>query len=147
MRLYKVFFDASVIFSAINSNTGGSYKLTGLSKDKKIVAITTESVVEEVEENNKKFRTGPQNIGSFIKEHSFLVREVVTESEIQAFIGIVHEKDAHVLAGAILTESDYLVTLDKKHLDNKLVRNKVPQTKILSPKSILKILRKEKVII
>jgi len=136
--MIKVFFDASVIFSALYSNQGGSYRLASLVAKGKIIGVTTQTVIEELEDNLKKFKkTTKAELYQFISEHNFIVREKISESEIKPFLDVVDEKDAHVVAGAMLTGCDYLVTLDKKHLDNSSVKAKISKIKIASPRQLL----------
>lgn len=138
----KVFFDTSVLFSAINSATGGSAKLASLAQMKAILGITTQNIIEELEKNQYKFEeVNSEIIHGFIEKNNFLVRKSVTESEIEPCHGIIERKDAHVIAGAILTHCDYLATLDKKHINNKRVKAKIKQVIILSPKELLSIIR------
>lgn len=146
MRSPKIFFDASIIFAAIYSKTGGSAKLSELAKKGNITAITTQSVIDEVEANRDKFKKKGIDTGQFIKERNLHVRERVTQSEIDPYLQMVAEKDAHVIAGSINTDSDYLVTLDKKHLNRQKVKDKLPQITILSPKLLLNLLREKKVV-
>ena len=137
--MLKVFFDSSVLFSAIYSDKGASRKLVELVKKKVIVGIITENVIEELKANILKFKTpiSSSEIDEFIQQSQFLVREEVSLEEIQPYLNLVEEKDAHILAGAILTKSDFLVTLDKKHLNNKSVKEKVKEVIIISPKEFL----------
>ncbi len=133
----KVFFDASVIFSAVYSPKGASFQLSILTKEEKIVGVTSQTAIDEVIDNIGKFKKEPNlNIVSFISDYNFLVREAITIDEIQSYKHIVEEKDAHVLAGAILTGSNYLVTLDKKRLDNPGVKSKVSNIRIISPREL-----------
>lgn len=143
MPLDKIYFDASILFAALYSKTGGSYKLARLSEEKKIIALTSQTVIDEVKANIKKFKEGQVDIGLFIKKHNFYVREVVTQDEIEAYKNIVAQKDAHVLVGAASTESDYLVTLDKKHINKKQVKGVFTKSQIVSPKQALGVLRKK----
>ncbi|OGK10365.1 putative toxin-antitoxin system toxin component, PIN family [Candidatus Roizmanbacteria bacterium RIFCSPHIGHO2_01_FULL_35_10] len=135
--MIKVFFDASVIFSAIYSESGGSRKLTDFVKLRDIVGITTQTVIEEVEDNINKFRDRKASPKQFIKDSNFIVREKIKQSETKTYAEIVNEKDRHVLAGAILTGCSYLVTLDKKHLNNPLIKIKISKIIIVSPKELL----------
>lgn len=137
----KVFFDTSVIFSAIYSPSGGSSKLASFIRSEIITGITTQTVIEELEDNLYKLNeTNPKIIHDFLKENNFLVRKSISLSEIEPYQTLVEKKDAHVIAGAILTNCDYLVTLDKKHLNNIKVKIKITQVKILSPKELLQII-------
>lgn len=144
MPLTKVFFDASAIFACIYSDTGGSNKLARLAQDKELIAVTTESVIKEVKENSDKFKQPEVDIDSFLQQHKFFVGETITENDITPYERIVDKRDAHVIAGALLTGCDHLVTLDKKHLDNEAVKEKIRQLQIHSPKSMLQFLGKAK---
>lgn len=137
--MIKVFFDASVIFSAIYSKSGGSSKLALLTQKKKILGITSETVLKEVEGNAHKFGPAANDLTTFITENNFIVREKIASDELKPFISIVVEKDAHVLAGAVSTRADYLVTLDKKHINNESVKRKINKPQIVSPKELLSI--------
>jgi predicted nucleic acid-binding protein len=67
-----------------------------------------------------------------------LVREQIKQSEIEEFTDLIEEKDAHVVAGAILTNCSHLVTLAKRHIDRKETKEKfLPKLKILSPRELL----------
>lgn len=139
----KVFFDTSVIFSAIYSQSGGSSKLASFIRSEIITGITTQTIIEELEDNLYKLNeTNPKIIHDFLKANNFLVRKSISLSEIEPYQSLVEKKDAHVVAGAILTNCDYLVTLDKKHLNNTKVKIKITQVKILSPKELIRMITK-----
>jgi len=139
--MIKVFFDASAIFSALYSNQGGSYRLTSLVAERKIIGVTTQTVIKELEKNLKKIKNiAKKEFHQFIIRRNFIVREKISESEIKPFLDVVDKKNAHVVAGAILTGCDHLVTLDKKHLNNSSVKAKISKIKIISPKESLSII-------
>lgn len=136
--MLKIFFDASVLFSAIYSPTGGSNQACRLVKDGQIKGFTTQTVMDELQANiakfSKKTKISPAN---FIADHHFVVRSEISEREIKHFKTIVVAKDAHILAGALFCKCEYLLTLDKKHLDNEGVKNKFSEAIITSPKEFL----------
>lgn len=134
----KVFFDASVLFSAIYSSKGASFQLVSLVKKNKIIGITTQTVINELKNNLPKLKDETsKNIDQFIVENNFIVRQTIIISEIKPYLSIVEANDAHVVAGAILTSCHYLVTLDKKHLNNQKIKEKIKKVTILSPKELL----------
>lgn len=139
----KVFFDTSVLFSAIYSQTGGSYQVCQLVKNEKLKGFTTQTVIKELQDNISKFspktKITPEK---FILENKFVVRSEITEREIRPYIKIVVDKDAHVLAGTTLCKCDYLLTLDKKHLNNENVKEKFTEAIITSPKEFLEYFNK-----
>lgn len=139
----KIFFDSSVLFSALYSKRGASYALVCFIKRKKIIGIITETVIAEVMSNVNKLPTHTDDsIEQFIAESGFLVRRYITVSEIEPYVAVVEEKDAHVIAGALITRCEYLVTLDKKHIDTRVVKNFVKdRLSVVSPQEMLSRIR------
>ncbi len=134
--MITVFFDASVLFSGLYSSTGSSRALLELVKGKIIYGLTSKTVIDELEDNIQKF-DHRINIDLLINEYGILIREKISNDEIKPYTSIIEEKDCHVVAGAILTGSQYLVTLDKKHLDNQIIKEKINDVKIISPRDLL----------
>ncbi|OGK19941.1 putative toxin-antitoxin system toxin component, PIN family [Candidatus Roizmanbacteria bacterium RIFCSPHIGHO2_02_FULL_37_13b] len=136
--MIKVFFDASVIFSGMYSVSGASSRLLTMVKGKQIIGLTTQTVIEELNNNLHKIpKYQRYEIDKKIIDCGLIVREKITTDEKQPFTALVNQKDVHVIAGAVLTHSDYLITLDKKHLNNKIIRDKIKKVKIISPKDLL----------
>lgn len=137
----NVFFDASVIIAAILSPTGGSAKLIAYAKNKTILAITSQTVVDEVTDHTEKIHKTPEDIVEYIKESGLIIRERVTQVEIEKGTEIVDAADRHLIVGARGSVCRYLVTLDKKHLLRSDVRKNVAPLRILNPKGLLEKLR------
>lgn len=134
----KVFFDASVIIAAILSPTGGSAKLLGPARAKTFVAITSQTVIDEVIDHSEKIHKTAEYIFEYIKESRLLIRERVIQTEIEKVSGIVDPTDAHLVVGAQGSACGYLVTLDKKHLLRPDVQKMVAPLRIVNPKELLK---------
>ncbi|MEK9143716.1 MAG: putative toxin-antitoxin system toxin component, PIN family [Patescibacteria group bacterium] len=137
MTKSKIFFDASIIIAAILSPTGGSARLLKFAKNRTIVAITSQTVIDEVTDHTEKIHKTSQEISLYIKESGLLVRERVTQVEIEKVSGIVDSTDAHLVVGARGAACQYLVTLDKKHLLRAGVRKNVLPLQIVNPKELL----------
>lgn len=135
--MHKVFVDASVIIAAMLSPTGGSSKILELAKAGIIKAIVSQTVIDEVKSKARKIKSSETEVDEFIKKSAVLVRKRVTKSEITPFINSVDITDAHLIAGAMLTNSNYLVSLDKKHLLKQEIKDKFKPLKIVSPKEFL----------
>lgn len=135
----RVFFDASVIIAALLSKTGGSSKLLKYINLKKIIGITSQTVIEELleEDKPKRIKRSKEEIEKFIADSGLLVRESITAQEIAPYQGLIEVEDAHLIAGAKLTKCPYLVTLDKKHLLRKDIQQRFLPLKIVSPKELL----------
>lgn len=137
----KVFLDASILMAALASKKGGSRKILKLSEEKRFLSIVSQTVVNETVGNIDKLRgVTTDNLWEIIKNSNIIVRRKITREEIEPFVGIVDEKDAHVLAGASLTNCDFLVILDKKHLLKDSVKSKIKRPRIVSPKEFLELL-------
>lgn len=135
----KIFLDASVIIAAMLSPGGGSAKVIKLGQLGSWIQITSLTVIDEVKDHIEKIGKSVMEIDQFIKEHSIVVRKRVTKLEINPFIELVDETDAHLIAGAKLTGADFLITLDKKHLLKEDIRNKFKPLKIVNPEELLRL--------
>ena len=133
----KVYFDASVIIAALLSSTGGSAKLIQFSKIKAITGITSQTIINEIENRSVKLKKSKKEIRQFIKDSSLLVRERITSQENKEYEDVVDKEDAHVVAGAHLTKCEYLVTLDKRDLLRPDIQEKFLPLRIVSPKELL----------
>lgn len=134
----KIFLDASVIIAGMLSPNGGSAKVIELSKVGLFVGITSQTVIEEIEEHVLKIKKDKREIQKFIVNSNILVREKILLSEIEN-IKKIDADDAHLIVGAKLTECDFLVTLDKKHLLRSDIRKYFKPLKIVTPGELLEI--------
>jgi|SRR3989344_6259442 len=135
----RVFFDASVIIAALLSPNGGSSQLLKYIKLGKIVGITSQTVIEEILEEDKfiRIKKSQREIEQFIVDNRLIVRKPITIGEIEPYQGLVDIEDAHLIAGANLTRCRHLVTLDKKHLLRADVQKRFLPLKIVSPGQLL----------
>lgn len=136
--MIKIFLDASVIIASMLSPTGGSSKVIRLGQLGEWAQITSQTVIDEVKDHTEKIDKSAQEIDQFIKEHSVIVRQRMTKSEIKPFIKLVDEGDAHLIAGSKLTGADFLVTLDKKHLLKADIKNRFKPLNIVNPEELLR---------
>lgn len=114
----KVFLDASVIITGINSKNSASNIILKLSQKGKVKTFVSAIILNEVIRNlNKKF---PENILQdflrYLPQSKFKKIEFKDESEILKFQGITTQKDIHVIAAASKAKVDFMVTFDRKHL-------------------------------
>ena len=130
----RIFLDSSVLFSAVNSPTGGSSKIFTL---KGIKITTSKLVLTEVERNVRK------KLLSFHLERFFtLVKslEIINQTPDFKMINkakqVIVTKDAVILAEAKKAKTHYLVTLDKKHFLTVEVINFLKPQKIVTPKML-----------
>jgi len=131
----KVFFNASVIIAGLISPTGGSGKLISWSLKSKIKGVISEIVFNEILSHLNKISRNESEIRKIILT-SFEVIIKPKGSTVNKYKKkVADEGDAHVLASASETKSNYLVTHDKKHL--LILKNKIKEYKIVSPKELI----------
>lgn len=127
----KVFFNASVILAGLKSPSGGSGKILKWGKQRKIKALASEVILDEVLRNVVKVGLSHDQVMDSIKE-IFSVAPAPSAILVKSFHKIsLDEGDSHVLASGQDSKADYLVTLDQKHL--LILKNKVKKFKIVSP--------------
>lgn len=130
----RIYFDASVIIAAMLSSQGGSCKLLQLVHNRKIVGMTSQTVVNEIIRHADKIKFSKKEIVAFIADRNLIVREEMSPDEIRPFTGEIDEEDAHVIAGALLTKCNFLVSLDRKHIVRNDIRRKFLPLNIVTPK-------------
>lgn len=130
-----VFVDSSVLFSAVNSPTGGSSKLFVL---KGIKLITSNLVLTETERNVR------EKLHEYHLERFFMLvnkveilKQVPNDQLIEKAKEAIVEKDAVILAEAKQAKTNILVTLDKKHFLNDKAEKFLKPQKILTPKMLI----------
>lgn len=135
-----VFLDSSVLFSAVNSPTGGSSKLFTL---KNVRLVTSSTVLTELERNVRK------KLQSFHLERFLMlvsqikqIRQQPNKQLIKRAQKVIVEKDAIILQEAKQAKSNYLVTLDQKHFLNPKVTEFLQPQKVLTPKMLIQKLEK-----
>lgn len=137
-----VFVDSSVLFSAVNSPTGGSSKLFTL---KDIKLTTSKTVLTETERNIRE-KLHEYHLERFfmLVEKMRILEQLPDDKLITKAKAIIAEKDAVILAEAKQTKTNNLVTLDKKHFLNAKVAKFLKPQKALTPKMLIGMLEERK---
>lgn len=131
----KVFLDSSIIISASASIYGASAYILGLGRIRQIEVYVSPEVLREAKKNIES-KLDLDCIKRFLYYSQLanlrLEPEADTESirECQKYI---HTKDAPILAAAIISPAEYIITLDRKHFLQKEVEDFVKQKIISSP--------------
>ncbi|MDI6602739.1 MAG: putative toxin-antitoxin system toxin component, PIN family [Patescibacteria group bacterium] len=138
-KLSKIFFDTSALLSGLNSPSGASGIIISFFKLKKIILIISPEVILETERVIKnKFPLLEIPFFDFLTSRPIITQKV-TLKEIKSARAIVNSEDTPILAGAIKSRADFLITLDKKFYIE--VKNKT-KIKILFPSEFLRKFRK-----
>lgn len=138
----KVFLDANIFFAAARSLEGGSGFILELAKKNKFRIITINYALFEAEKNirekldNFYLNCHYQNIIEAkpeIQSIGFISSEQI--AKIEKFLPF---KDVPILLGTILSNSEFLITLDKKHfLNNEKLKKLNFDFRIINPKEFL----------
>ena len=140
MDISKLFIDASVFIAAAGSPKGGSSFVLELCKRGRFRAVCTKLVLLEAERNIHR-KLGAEALLRFyqgLAELDPTLEAFPTPEEIASCEPIVGEKDAHVLAAALKSGADVLLTLDRKHFMTEKVRNARLGLKIATPGDLLR---------
>lgn len=145
MGKQKVFLDSSVIISALLSNRGGSfYILNALSYsfDLQINEYVLEEILGILNQKFKKDMNMRPSFFAFLGAGSISVLPNPTMREVKNLQDVISENDTPILASA-LKNSDFLVTLDKEFLDQKILDLASNQgLSILNPKEFIELFKK-----
>lgn len=133
----KVFIDASVFIAASESSTGGSSVIFEACQKGILKPVTSRLVLREAERNIQK-KLSAATLARFYRLVSELQLQLQPlPGDYRSFGRIIREKDAHVLAAAVKSGSDYLITLDRKHFKTERIEKANLPIKIRTPKEFL----------
>lgn len=113
----RLFFDASALFAAAYSSTGGARELLRLAIQGRVLVLVSQEVLEETIRNL--VRKAPEKVAAYKELLVLLDLEVVcspTRAEVSEAEEHVAQKDAPIIAAVKKSQVDFFVNLDKKHL-------------------------------
>ncbi|MFH1535213.1 MAG: putative toxin-antitoxin system toxin component, PIN family [Patescibacteria group bacterium] len=140
----RVFLDSSILITALLSSRGGSFYILTQLKGEFHFQINNYVLEEIFEVLDKKFYSQKE-----LKNYLFLLLGLAkigilpnpSQSSLKRFSKIINKEDAPILASA-LSNSNYLLTLDKDFLNEK-IRNFARENNVLifTPKEFISFLR------
>ncbi|MBU1322524.1 putative toxin-antitoxin system toxin component, PIN family [Patescibacteria group bacterium] len=134
MPSLTVFLDASVILSGMASPQGGSGFLLKAAKQKKIILIATPLIINEVNRHLAKLKLQSKQLKTLLNRQIIRLVKDPDETTIARCCRLTADPDdAHVLAGAILANVNFLLSLDKKHILTKRVKKHLFPIRVFSP--------------
>ncbi|MCG2685926.1 type II toxin-antitoxin system VapC family toxin [Candidatus Parcubacteria bacterium] len=135
LGMKRAFLDSSVLFTAVNSPSGGSAKLFTLDK---IKLVTSKVVLAETERNvRKKLRSYHLKRFFLLVGQLEILDQKPNSKLIEKARGVIVKKDAVILAEAKKAQSDFLITLDRKHFFTPSVAKFIKPQQVLTPKMLL----------
>ena len=133
-----LFFDASCLVAAAGSPTGGSGFLLSVCSREFLKAAVSQPVLLEAQRNVLD-NLGGDSVGRFYRLVATTPMTVValpSPTTQRSYEQVVGEKDAHVLAAAVVAAAPFLITLDQR-LEKRVNEAKVGVT-ALSPGGFIK---------
>lgn len=136
----RIFFDACCFFTAFNSSNGAASLILELARFKHLSIVANNEVVREAYLNlHKKSDTKKRDHFQRTIESGLIELLPSPDSqEIEKWKNLTHEKDCHILASALLSKVDFVITLDKKHLLTSKVKNNF-SIQVINPGEFLNI--------
>ncbi len=121
--MITVFLDANVIFAACHSQSGGSAFIINLARLGDLKIVTSRLALKEAEKNLR-IKSTEEALDRFYQLHGLGIDLVESDRMVakQKFGKLVSDKDAPILASAIKSKANFLMTLDKKHFLSLKVR-------------------------
>lgn len=135
----RVFIDASVFIAAAGSPSGGSALALDICQGRRYTAVCSQRVLLEAQTNIRD-KLPREALARFYRLLAASSPELVTpaiDDEIARCAEFIALKDAHVVASAIKGAAAYLITLDRKHLANEMVRAAGLAFQIMTPGDFL----------
>ncbi|MFQ6050041.1 MAG: putative toxin-antitoxin system toxin component, PIN family [Candidatus Paceibacterales bacterium] len=123
-KKFKLFFDSSALLSGLNSPSGAAGIIISAFLAGEFFIYISDQVIEEIQRNIKtKFPLLRDSFLSFLLSRPKIVKQSSLK-EIKKAHKLIHSEDAPILAAAIKSKPDFLITWDIKHfLKNEVVSN------------------------
>jgi len=120
-KKFKLFFDSSALLSGLNSPTGGAGIILSAFLAGEFFICISNQVIEEVQRNiQSKFPLLKDQLLNFLLARPKIIKQPSLK-EIRKVYKLIKSEDAPILAAAIKSKSDFLITWDKKHFLKKEV--------------------------
>lgn len=125
LKKFKIFLDSSALISGLNSPAGAAGLIISAFLAGDFFIYISDQVVEEVRRNIEfKFPLLRENFLSFLLGKPRIIKQPAIK-EIRKSYNIIHSDDAPILAAAIKSKPDFLITWDIKHFLKKEVISNV----------------------
>lgn len=142
--MIRVFLDASVIFAAAYSETGAARELFRQATRDQVRLVVNQDVMDEAQRNlAKKVPQGEMLLQVLM---AVVNPEIAPDPSPQLTSQVsqyIVEKDVPVVAGALASQVDYLVTFDRQHLLRPVEVAKKSGLKIVLPEVVVEAVRRE----
>jgi len=138
-RLISAFLDSSVIIAAVLSPRGGSFRLCREAASGRLKLVSNRYVHDEVERAlRKKYPHTLPRFRELLRWGKFGIRRNPPAAHVERYAVYLPPEDAPILAGAIGAGANFLITLDRDFMTEKVRRAELPIT-IAAPKEFFQL--------
>lgn len=130
-RKIRVFFNASVVLAGLRSPKGASGVLLSWIKQQKITGVISEIVWSEVLRNAPHLGLSHEETKLCMEKYFLIINAPEQKKFIPYEKIVIDTGDIHLFVSTEDTKSDYLVSLDKKHV--LLLQSTITKFRIISP--------------
>ncbi len=138
----KVFLDTSALIAGIASSKGAARAVLQLAEIELIEVIVSRQVIVEADRNiEQKLPEMLDEYREFIKLLAPVLVDDPLQNDVRKYFNMINQYDAPILASAVNSGADFLITWDKKHFIGKNIHIR-SNLKIVTPGEFLKHFRK-----
>ncbi|MFZ3092143.1 MAG: PIN domain-containing protein [Nitrospirota bacterium] len=138
----KVFLDTSALIAGIASSRGAARAVLQLSEIGLIELIVSRQVIVEADRNiEEKLPEMLNEYREFIKLLAPVLVDDPLQKDVAKYLTVINSDDAPILASAVISDADFLVTWDRRHFIGKNIHI-YSSLKIVTPGEFLKHFRK-----
>ena len=137
----KVFLDTSALIAGIASLRGAARAVLQLAEIGLIEVIVSRQVIVEADRNIEEKL--PEMLNEYRKFIEILAPALVDDpqqKDVKRFLTVINPDDAPILASAVISDADFLITWDRKHFIGKNIHIH-SNLKIVTPGEFLKYFR------
>ena len=137
----KIFLDTSALIAGIASSKGSARAVLQLAEMGLIDIVVSQQIIIEADRNiEAKLPEMVNEFREYIQLLSPLLIEDPSPDEVRRYSSIINPEDAPILAAAVSSGANFLLTWDKKHFINRKIQLS-SELKIATPGEFLKYFR------
>jgi len=137
----KVFLDTSALIAGAASSRGAARAVLQLAEIGLIEVIVSRQIIVEADRNiEEKLPEMLDEYRHFIELLAPVLIDDPRRKDVETFLKVINPVDAPILAAAVISKADFLVTWDRKHFIGKNIHVHA-KLKIVTPGEFLKYFR------
>jgi len=134
----KVFLDTSALIAGVASSRGAARAVLQLAEIGLIEVVVSRQVIVEADRNiEEKLPEMLNEYREFIKLLAPVLIDDPRQKDVERFLKVINYDDAPILASAVSSGADFLITWDRKHFIGKDIHTH-SNLKIVTPGEFLR---------